>query len=56
MRYLEAIQFIENVPPFELPINGIREIDKVIEHYESQGYTCEVLPDDEYYVRKMKVQ
>ena len=55
MRYEEAIKFIENEAPFELPINGIRDIDKIMEHYQSQGFTCEVLPDDEDGIRILKV-
>lgn len=52
----EAIEFIKNIPPFELSINGIRSIPEIVKHYETAGYTCEILPDDENGIRKLKVK
>ena len=51
----EAIEFIKNIPPFELSVNGVRNIPEIVEYYEATGYTCEILPDDADGIRKMKV-
>jgi hypothetical protein len=54
--YPEAIELIEQNPaPCEVAINGIRSIDKIIEHYEGLGFVCEILPDDEDGIKIMKV-
>jgi len=37
----EAIDFIaENIAPFSKPVNGIRSIQDVVEHYEGLGHEC----------------
>lgn len=53
----EARLFIQNnTAPFTSVINGTRDIDLVIEHYQSLGFTCELTEPDEDYLIYLIVQ
>lgn len=43
----EAQKFIdENTPPFTSPVNGVRDINEIVAHYEKKGHTCTLSYED----------
>jgi hypothetical protein len=51
----ESKKLIETQAPCDLIINGIRSVDAIIAHYEGLGFKCEVMPENEDYIKILKV-